>query len=73
MSKHFQKSFDEMAAVEPKSGFRPESEGEWTALQQAHKEMGYAMFRSSGKPDAEAGALAHTLNGDIAATIKVAS
>ena len=63
MNKHLQKAFDAMAAAKPASGFRPESEAEWTALQKAQEEMGYAMFRSSGKSDVEARALAHALFG----------
>ena len=66
MNKHFQKAFDAMAAAKPASGFRPESEAEWTALQKAQEEMGYAMFRSSGKSDVEARALAHALYGGAA-------
>ena len=61
MNKHFQKAFDAMAAAKPASGFRPESEAEWAALQKAQEEMGYAMFRGSGKSDVEARGLAHAL------------
>ena len=66
MNKHFQKAFDAMAAAKPASGFRPESEAEWTALQKAHEEMGYAMFRSSCKCDVEARALADAIYGGAA-------
>ena len=66
MNKHFQKAFNAMAAAKPASGFRPESEAEWIALQKAQEEMGYAMFRSSGKSDVEARALAVALYGGSA-------
>ena len=63
VKEHFQKAFDAMAAAKPASGFRPESEAEWIALQKAQEEMGYAMFRVSGKSDVEARGLAHALFG----------
>ena len=66
MNKHFQKAFDAMAAAKPVSGFRPESEAEWAALQKAQEEMGYAMFRSSCKSDVEARALADAIYGGAA-------
>jgi hypothetical protein len=66
MNKHFQKAFDAMAAAKPASGFRPESEAEWAALQKANEEMGYAMFRSSGKSNVEARALADAIYGGAA-------
>ena len=66
MNRHFQKAFDAMAAAKPASGFRPESEAEWAALQKAHEEMVYAIFRGDGKPDAEAQALAEALYGGAA-------
>ena len=66
MNKHFQKAFNAMAAAKPVSGFRPESEAEWAALQKAQEEMGYAMFRSSGKSDVEARALADAIYGGAA-------
>ncbi len=61
-----QKAFDSMAAAKPASTFCPESEAEWAALQKAHEELGYAIFRGSGKPDAEAQALAEALYGGSA-------
>ncbi len=61
-----QKAFDAMAAAKPVSGFRPKSEAEWTALQKAQEEMGYAMFRSSGKSNVEARALADAIYGGAA-------
>ncbi len=66
MKKHFQKAFDAMEAAKPASGFRPESEAEWIALQKAQEEMGYAMFRSSGKSNVEARGLAEALYGGSA-------
>ena len=66
VKEHFQKAFDAMAAAKPASGFRPESEAEWAALQKAQEEMGYAMFRSSCKSDVEARALADAIYGGAA-------
>ena len=66
MNKHLQKAFDEMAAAKPASGFRPENEAEWVALQRAQEEMVYAMFRVSGNSDVEARALAHAMYGGAA-------
>jgi hypothetical protein len=66
MNKHFQKAFDAMAAAKPVSGFRPENEAEWVALQRAQEEMVYAMFRGSSKSDVEAQALAEALYGGSA-------
>lgn len=66
VKEHFQKAFDAMAAAKPVSGFRPESEAEWSGLQRAQEEMVYAMFRGSGKSDVEARGLAHALYGGAA-------
>ena len=63
MNKHFQKALDAMAAARPASGFRPETQAEWIALQKAQEALGYAMFRDGGKSDAEARGMARAIFG----------
>jgi hypothetical protein len=66
MNKHFQKAIRAMEAARPASGFCPETEDEWLALQKAQVELGYAMFRDSGKSELEARALADVIYGGAA-------
>lgn len=63
MNKHEIKAFQMMKDAKPASGFRPETEAEWVALQNAQVEMGYAALRNSGKSDREARAMAHAIYG----------
>lgn len=66
MNSHLQKAIAAMEAAKPASGFRPETEAEWAALQKAQEELGYAMFLSMGKSDTEARAIARAIHGGAA-------
>ena len=69
MKDHMRKAVEMMKAAKPASGFRPETPMEWSKLQRAQEEMGYATFRESGISHGEAKKLAHLIYGGAAGMI----
>ena len=66
MSVHLKKAFAMVEAARPASGFRPETQEEWTRLLAALEELGYAMYRDNGMSKKEARRLAQQIhNGPI--------
>jgi hypothetical protein len=63
MNKHTQKAFEMIEAARPASGYRPQTEAEWSALQAASVELGYAMGIESGKTDTHARQIAQLIYG----------
>ena len=63
MNKHIKKAFEMIEAARPESGFRPQTESEWSALQAASVELGYAMGLESGMSEQQARQVAHIIYG----------
>jgi len=63
MSEHSAKAIRMMMDAKPASGYRPETEAEWSKLQAAVKEMAYASLRSQGMAHQESRALAELMLG----------
>lgn len=63
MSKELQRAIQMMNEAKPASGFRPETELEWSKLQKAVEELGYARLRGIGHNMAEARRLAVLIHG----------
>jgi hypothetical protein len=59
-------AFRAMEAARPASGFRPETEVEWTKLQSAQVELAYAMYRDLGESAESARAIANLIHGGAA-------
>ena len=66
MTDYLKKALDKAKAAKPASGFRPETPQEWQNLQEASKELGYAMFRKSGIDDKTARKLTNEIYGGVA-------
>lgn len=63
MSDYIKKAIEMVEAARPASGFRPETESEWNALQAALLEFGYAMFHANGMSATKARELATQVYG----------
>ena len=66
MADYLKKAIERVEAARPASGFRPETESEWIALQAASIEFGYAMFRKNGMPSKKAREVAQLIYGGSA-------
>ena len=64
-------AFERVGAARPASGFRPETESEWNALQAALLELGYAMFHANGMSAKKARELATTIYGGVAGRLLI--
>ena len=63
MSNYLRHAIAMVEAARPASGFRPETETEWSALQAATLELVYAMFRDNGMASRKAREVAEQLYG----------
>ena len=66
MDKNIRHVIEALNAAIPASGFRPETEAEWEKLQQAHIELGFAIFKAAGASNSEARTLSELINGGVA-------
>jgi hypothetical protein len=66
MTDYLKKAIEMVKAARPASGFLPESEAEWIALQAASIEFGYAVYRSNGMPSKKAREVAQLIYGGAA-------
>ena len=71
MDNFIKSAFEIVEAARPASGFRPETESEWNALQSALLELGFAMFHSNGMPTKKARELATTIYGGVAGRLLI--
>ena len=71
MSDYTKKAIEMVEAARPASGFRPETESEWNALQAALLELGYAMFHANGMSAKKARELATTIYGGVAGRLLI--
>ena len=62
MRSYRKKAFEMLKAATPASGFRPETPEEWTRLQAALEELGYAMYRDNGMSSKDARRLAKQIH-----------
>ncbi len=69
MTDYLKKALDKVEAAKPASGFRPETPQEWRNLQEASKELGYAMFRKGGLDDKTARKLTNEIYGGVAGSL----
>jgi hypothetical protein len=63
MNNHINKAFEMLEAARPASGFRPQTESEWAALQAACVELGFAMCLESGMSKHQARQVAQIIYG----------
>jgi hypothetical protein len=63
MPDYLKRAIEMLEAAKPASGFRPETEAEWLALQAASIEFGYAVNRSNGIPPNQSRQLAQLIYG----------
>jgi hypothetical protein len=66
MDKNFRHTIEVFNSAKPVSGFRPQTEAEWEKLQQAHIELGFAIFKAAGASNSEARTLSELINGGAA-------
>jgi len=66
MTDYIKKAINKVEAAKPASGFRPNTPQEWRNLQEASKELGYAMFRQGGIDDKTARKLTNEIYGGVA-------
>ena len=71
MIAHTKEVIEMVEAARPASGFRPETEAEWNALQAALLELGYATFHSNGMSARKARELATTIYGGVAGRLLI--
>ena len=57
------KAIDALEAARPRSGYRPETEAEWSRLVAANEKMAFAMYWMMGKSKAKARELARKTHG----------
>ena len=63
MDKNYRQAIEAFNSAKPVSGFRPETEAEWEKLQQAHIQLGFAIFKAAGESNSEALTLSELING----------
>lgn len=69
MSKHLRRAMRMIDEAKTASGFRPETQEEWTRLQRAREEMAYAMYREAGMSDKQARRLARQIHSGTAGSL----